>query len=352
MKILAIETSCDETGISLIEAKGDLNSLEFEITENIIATQIKIHRKYGGVVPGLARREHEKNLPLLFNKIKPEIKNLNQGDIITVTVGPGLDPCLWSGINFTKNIYQEYFSKTKLLGTNHLEGHLYSFLLDDKFKIDENKFKAESLKNLFPAIALVVSGGHTLLILMKSMNKWVKLGETRDDAAGEAFDKVARLLNLPYPGGPEIEKVSSKTNKESKSIPDFPKPMLYSKNYDFSYSGLKTAVLYFLKNHPKARSEEVAYAFQESAFAPLVKKAKEAAKEYGAKSIFLSGGVAANKILQEKLKDVSHKLSAQFYVAPLKYNTDNAVIIALASYINFLQGKEYKIESQPNLSLD
>ncbi len=347
MRILAIETSCDETGISLIEAGGGLDKPEIEIIEDVVATQIKIHREYGGVVPGLARREHEKNLPLLFEKMR-ESRDLKP-DILAVTVGPGLDPCLWSGINFAGEIHEKYFPGAELIGANHLEGHLYSFLLDGKFKVSESEFRAEGLKELFPAITLVVSGGHTILILMESMTEWKKLGETRDDAVGEAFDKVARLLGLPYPGGPEIEKAASSVGE---SGIDFPEPMIGSGDYDFSYSGLKTAVLYYLKKNPKAPKNEVAYAFQEAAFAPLVKKAEKAAKEYGAKSILLSGGVAANKALQKKLEEISRKISASFYVAPLKYNTDNAVIIALAAYVGVSQEKGYKIESQPNLSLD
>lgn len=347
MRILAIETSCDETGISLIEAEGGLDKPEIKVIEDVVATQIKIHRKYGGVVPGLARREHEKNLPLLFEKMN-ESRSFDP-DVLAVTVGPGLDPCLWSGINFAKEIYKEYFPESDLVGANHLEGHLYSFLLDDKFKVSDNEFRAENLKDLFPAVALVVSGGHTILIHMESMTEWKKLGETRDDAVGEAFDKVARLLDLPYPGGPEIEKAASSVDG---SEIEFPEPMIHSGDYDFSYSGLKTAVLYYLKNNPDAPKEEVAYAFQESAFAPLVKKAKKAVREYGAKSILLSGGVAANRKLQKKLEAVGRETSAGFYVAPLKYNTDNAVIIALAGYISVLKGKSDKMESQPNLSLD
>ncbi len=353
MRILAIETSCDESGVSLVKAEGDLNSLEIDIIGELVATQIKIHREYGGVVPGLARREHEKNLPVLFEKIKGnrELKP----DLLAVTVGPGLDPCLWSGINFAKEVQESHFPEAKLVGANHLEGHLYSFLLDEKFRISEKEFKAKDIENIFPAIALVVSGGHTILILMKSITEWEKLGETRDDAVGEAFDKVARLLNLPYPGGPEIEKIASfSTEGGSTSLTSlsFPEPMINSGDYDFSYSGLKTAVLYHLRENPESPPEEVAYAFQEAAFAPLVKKVKKAAREYNAQSLLLSGGVAANRSLQKKLEAISHKLSAGFFVAPLKYNTDNAVIIALAAYINSLQGKEYEIKSQPNLSLD
>jgi N6-L-threonylcarbamoyladenine synthase len=346
MKILSIETSCDESGFSLIEANGDLSSLRFKIIKEEVATQIKIHREYGGVVPVLARREHEKNLPILFEKFE-ELDELNP-DILSVTVGPGLDPCLWSGINYTEEIHKNNFSKISLLGANHLEGHLYSFLLDEKFKKEDNVYEANNLGELFPMIALVVSGGHTMIIYMKSMTEWEKLGETRDDAVGEAFDKVARLLDLPYPGGPEIERVSKENNKE---LINFPSPMLHSKDYDFSYSGLKTSILYYVRDNKDLDKSNVAHSFQEAAFKPLVKKCERAVQEFGAKSIILSGGVAANKTLQNKLKDLSENIGTNFFVGPLKYNTDNATIISVATYINYLSGKEYKLESQPNLSL-
>ena len=221
MKILAIETSCDETAIALLEASGGLRNPKFKIFKNLVASQIKIHRPFGGVVPNLAKREHLKNLPILFKKIlNSKSYILNSIDLIAVTVGPGLEPALWTGINFAKNLkFQISNLRSKIIGVSHLEGHLYSFLLNSKSYILNSK-------QIFPAIALIVSGGHTILIKMDSLVKYKKIGETRDDAIGEAFDKVARLLSLPYPGGPEIEKLAKRGNP---GAINFPRPMLNQK---------------------------------------------------------------------------------------------------------------------------
>jgi N6-L-threonylcarbamoyladenine synthase len=336
MKILAIETSCDETGLALLEASGGLKSPKFRIIKNLVSSQIKIHRPFGGVVPNLAKREHLKNLPVLFKKLSSKPHALNP-DIVAVTIGPGLEPALWTGVNFAKETRKNHFSRAKLIGANHLEGHLYSFLLARK-----------SNSRIFPAVHLLVSGGHTILVLMKSMTEWKKLGETRDDAVGEAFDKVARMLGLPYPGGPEIEKLAVKGNKNAV---DFPRPMIHAKNYDFSFSGLKTSVLYYLRDHKRARRADVAASFQQAAVDVLVKKTIKAAKEYSAKSIMLSGGVAANGHLRKEFGAVSRKLKTDFLVAPMKFNTDNAVIIAVAGYVQNLKKKNRAIRAQANLNL-
>ena len=212
LTVLAIETSCDETGIAVLEARGGLRAPRFRVLTSLVASQIAIHRPFGGVVPNLAKREHLKNLPILYKKIfgaeggKAETALWKKIDLITVTVGPGLEPALWTGIEFAKKLAHEH--KKPLVGANHLEGHLYSFLLPSR----SSKAYASALlpKKIFPAIALIVSGGHSILLLMDSFSTWTRLGETRDDAAGEAYDKVARLLDLPYPGGPEIEKLAAK----------------------------------------------------------------------------------------------------------------------------------------------
>ncbi len=344
MKILAIETSCDETAIAFVEAKGGLKNLQFKIIKNEISSQIEIHRPYGGVFPALAKREHLKNLPLVFKKIsaRPEIL---KPDIIAVTVGPGLEPCLWTGINFAKEIQKKYFTKVKIIGVNHLEGHLYSFLLQQKTGISKSEFL---ISKLFPAVALIVSGGHTILLLMKSLTEWKKLGETLDDAVGESFDKVARMLGLPYPGGPEIEKLAKFGNP---NVINFPRPMLNQKNYNFSFSGLKTSVLYYLRDHPKTSKSDIATSFQKAAIDVLVAKTMRAAKEFNAKSIMLSGGVAANKELRKELKAISHKLKTGFLTPPQKFNTDNAAMIAAAAYLNYLQNKNYRLIANSNLNL-
>lgn len=333
MRILAIETSCDETAIAIIEASGGLVSPKFKILKNLVSSQIKIHRPFGGVVPNLAKREHLKNLPILFKRIA---KHEKQIDLIAVTIGPGLEPALWTGINFAQEIQKKYFPKLKIIGANHLEGHLHSFLL-------ESKSKAQ-----FPAIALIVSGGHTILLLMKSLTNWKKLGETLDDAVGESFDKVARMLELPYPGGPEIEKLAKRGNPEAIN---FPRPMLNQKNYNFSFSGLKTSVLYYLRENPKPDRENVAASFQKAAIDVLVAKTIRAAKEYKTKSIMLSGGVAANKNLRKEIRTNSKSLNLNFLAPSAKLNTDNAAMIAAAAYINFLQKKNRRLTANSNLNL-
>jgi len=344
MKVLAIETSCDETAIAFIEATGGLKSPKFKILKNEISSQIEIHRPYGGVFPALAKREHLKNLPLVFKKISARADILKP-DIIAVTVGPGLEPCLWTGINFAKEIQKKYFPKAKLIGANHLEGHLYSFLLQQKTGISKSEFL---ISKLFPAVALIVSGGHTILLLMESLIKWKKLGKTLDDAVGESFDKVARMLELPYPGGPEIEKLA--THGNPKAI-NFPRPMLNQKNYNFSFSGLKTSVLYYLRDHPEISKSDIAASFQKAAIDVLVAKTTRAVKEFNAKSIMLSGGVAANKELRKALQTTTYQLQTNFLAPPQKFNTDNAAMIAVAAYINSLQNKNRRLTADSNLNL-
>ncbi|MBI5079189.1 tRNA (adenosine(37)-N6)-threonylcarbamoyltransferase complex transferase subunit TsaD [Candidatus Wolfebacteria bacterium] len=423
MRILSIETSCDETAIALVEASGRLPAgrqglkspwPKFKILENLVASQIKIHRPFGGIVPNLAKREHLKNLPVLFKKLMASGYTLNP-NLIAVTVGPGLEPALWTGINFAKELRgimnNELIIKNKnkktiihnsrfiipIIGASHLEGHLYSFLLNP------NPYTLNP-KNLFPAIALIVSGGHTVLLLMKNLADYKKLGETRDDAVGEAFDKVARLLDLPYPGGPEIEKLAKKGNPEAIN---FPRPMMNQKNYDFSFSGLKTAVLYYLKNQTEAKnfsavsiagerlkirervenlpgdperrrqggkfssgasldfdarrptSEErfladIAASFQQAAFDVLIVKALRAAREFGAKSIIVGGGVASSRTLKKyfraRIKKENPKLN--LLIPPKKFCLDNAAMIGVSAYMNYLKKKNYRLKARANLPID
>ncbi|MDP3953442.1 MAG: tRNA (adenosine(37)-N6)-threonylcarbamoyltransferase complex transferase subunit TsaD [bacterium] len=338
IKILAIETSCDETAMALVEAKGGLKKPRFEVLKNEISSQIEIHRKYGGVVPGLAKREHLKNLPLMYKRLVNE-KDWETIDAIAVTVGPGLEPALWTGIEFAKALAKE--KKKPLLGANHLEGHLYSPLLSLKEK-DENP--------ALPAVGLVVSGGHTILLVLERVESWKKIGETRDDAVGEAFDKVARLLGLPYPGGPEIQRVAEKGDVRAVELP---RPMLDQDNFDFSFSGLKTAVLYFLRGKrltPKLVADTAA-SFQEAVIETLVEKTAKAAWLYRTKSILLAGGVAANKPLGDRLSSRAKADKLDLYVSEFKYSTDNAVMIAVAAYMNHEKGKRYQIKAQANLNL-
>lgn len=383
--ILSIETSCDETGVALVEAhstgsgqaSGGLKSLKFKVLKNLVASQIKTHAPFGGVVPNLAKREHLKNLPILFKKIGGEkiIKKIN---LIAVTVGPGLEPALWTGITFAKQTYnleRKTNRKLKLVGANHLEGHLYSFLLPQI----KSKEQIANSKSIFPAVALIVSGGHTILLLVKDLKTWKVLGETRDDAVGEAYDKVARLLRLPYPGGPQIEKLALRQaqGKHPKGTIEFPRPMIHDNSpagkYDFSFSGLKTSVLYFLQNaelrRPNAdlrrqipRSSalnpresafraDVAASFQAAAVEVLIKKTMRAVHEFGARAVILSGGVAANQFLRAELKKESRKFGVGFLAADKKYNTDNAVMIAAAGYMAYLRKKKYPLRANGNLGI-
>ncbi|HUC31710.1 MAG TPA: tRNA (adenosine(37)-N6)-threonylcarbamoyltransferase complex transferase subunit TsaD [Candidatus Paceibacterota bacterium] len=334
MNILAIETSCDETCVALLKAAGTVRAPRVKVIENLVTTQIPIHRPFGGVVPNLAKREHLKNLPILFDRLRAKHPRLKL-DLITVTVGPGLEPALWTGITFAQSLAKEY--RVPLIGANHLEGHLYSFLLSRK----------KAAKNIFPAIALIVSGGHTILLKLDSFSKWKRLGETRDDAAGEAFDKVARLLDLPYPGGPEIERLARDGNPHAIA---FPRPMLHDKNYDFSFSGLKTSVLYYMRDHDAAKAD-IAASFQEAAVDVLVKKTIRAAQEFGARSVMLSGGVASNKALRTRLQKESKKIDCAFFVPDFKYNLDNGAMIGVAGYMAHLRKKRYKIVARGDMEI-
>ena len=402
--ILGIETSCDETALSLVEASGPIKPLrgygasgfefpKFKVLKNLVASQVKVHQPFGGVVPNLAKREHLKNLPILFEQIfensKSEARNpkqirksklqsksgklhatgymLHDLDLIAVTVGPGLEPALWTGITFAKELCENVGRKrldVRLIGVNHLEGHLYSFLLPQK----NAGRKRLDVGRIFPAVALIVSGGHTILLLVKDLKTWKKLGETRDDAAGEAFDKVARLLNLPYPGGPALEKLARAGNPRAI---DFPRPMIHEKSFDFSFSGLKTSVLYHLRDLgysqwplatrvnsrklpnpiPQTLMADIAASFQAAAIDVLVKKAMRAVAEFNAKSVMLSGGVAANKKLRTEIKKEAKKTGVNFLVADQKYNTDNAVMIAAAGYMADLRGKKYPLRANGNLDI-
>jgi N6-L-threonylcarbamoyladenine synthase len=352
MEILSIETSCDETSLALIEAKEGGNPADgprFKIEKSLVASQINIHRPFGGVVPNLAKREHLKNLPLLYRKIfgtgQKEKHLWEKIELIAVTVGPGLEPALWAGITFAEELANK--NNKPLVGANHLEGHLYSFLL--KKTASQTKIK---ISKLFPAIALIVSGGHTILLRMDNLYEWKKIGETRDDAVGEAYDKVARLLGLEYPGGPEIEKLAKIGNP--KAI-DFPRPMIYHKNYDFSFSGLKTSVRYYLVTHPGIEKDpkvkaDIAASFQEAALDVLARKTSKAIKEINAKALFVSGGVSINKALRKRFeKDFGDDVAVYFPHRDLC--NDNAVMIGAAAYIKFLQGKKYRLAAQANLNM-
>ncbi len=360
MKILSIETSCDDTAIALLEASEE----GFKIISNLVSSQIEIHKEWGGVYPSLAKREHQKNLvPLLkealkktekedfnFNKEKIEkilsrekdlCKELNKFfssskkpkvDLLAVTKGPGLDPCLWTGINFAKALSLAW--NVPLVGVNHIESHILVNLLKKKIK--------------FPAIALIASGGHTILSLVKDVGSYKILGQTKDDAAGECFDKTARVLGLEYPGGPAIEKIAKNHNLGI----ELPRPMINSKDYNFSFSGLKTAVLYRYKDRGRKHKEETAFHIQQAVIDVLISKTLKALKEYGAESLILGGGVTANKELRKqfkkKLKEELPKIEI-FFPDP-KLSTDNAVMGAVTAF--FCRNNRKEVLSEPNLMLE
>lgn len=351
MKILAIETSCDETSIAVLEFKDR----RFRILADVISSQVKVHRPFGGVVPNLAAREHEKNLPVTLElALKQNLKRLKDIDYFAVTVGPGLAPALAQGVKFAKKLAKEY--QKPLIPVNHLNGHLWSNL------IPELHNKWQSLRKLkFPAVCLIISGGHTELLLMKNIYDSKLVGSTLDDAAGEAFDKVARLLGLAYPGGPEIEKLARKGNPQAIN---FPRPMIHQKNYNFSFAGLKTAVLYYakvssFKFQVSRIKADIAASFQQAVIDVLIMKTMRAVGEYQAKTILLGGGVSANQaivgVFRQATNNTKHatrntKQGIDFFVPPLRLSTDNAVMIALAAYLQLdkikKQGKKlpWKIE--------
>ncbi len=348
MRILAIETSCDDTGIALVDVEKQKKS-EFprvKVVENLIASQTALHAKWGGVVPNLAKQAHIDHLPILYKKLST-FNFSHSIDYVAVTVGPGLEPALWAGIEFAKKISKEL--KIPIVGANHLEGHLYSFLLQQKTVVESKKKKVERKKLQFPVVVLLVSGGNTMIVLMKDINYWQVLGKTKDDAVGEAFDKVARMLGLPYPGGPAIEALAKKGNP--KAI-QFPRPLLREKNYNFSFSGLKTAVLYYLRDHKNSLFTDVAASFQAAAIDVLVKKTERAVAEFGARSVVLCGGVAANTALRAALQKSAENFNATFIAPAMDYNTDNAAMIAVAAYMRVRRrGKAYPLVADATLSL-
>lgn len=335
MRILSIETSCDETAVAVVEAKNNVVPC-FAVLANIVSSQIKKHSKFGGVVPNLAASIHLENINICLEKaLKKSKKHLREIDLIAVTRGPGLIPALLVGVSFAKTL--SYTNSIPLIGVNHIEGHIYAnFLKSPRF------FTNSPLKRRFPIIILTVSGGHTMLLLMADHLRYKIIGKTLDDAAGEAFDKAARMLELGYPGGPAISIYAEKFQKKIARKIRLPRPMIDRDNFDFSFSGLKTALLYRLKKDKnwKKRIPEYAYEFQQAIIDVLIKKTIKAARKYKAKSIFLTGGVAANKELRQQLKQkIGKELDSYFNVPDLKYCGDNAVMIAVAGYYRYLNGE-------------
>lgn len=417
MIILGIETSCDETALSIIEIDGAKNLPPFEvkILANNVLSQIEIHKQYGGVFPNLAKREHGRNLiPLMEKTLKEsgfgnsksqttnskwfgeahhpefaegqipnhklekilsrETELLKQFlefiptiqkppiDLIAVTAGPGLEPALWVGINFAKALSVAW--NIPAVAVNHMEGHILVSLLkrnEEKHKsqitnpkqIQNSNFQTQNTMSYtlnpipFPALSLLISGGHTEMVLIKDWLSYEIVGKTRDDAVGEAFDKVARILGLPYPGGPEISRLAEETRKtklDSTSKSEkrlnlvLPRPMLHSPDLDFSFSGLKTAVLYLVKKLPAPLDEktktEIAREFENAVTEVLAVKIKKAIETYGVKTLILGGGVVANKHIRAAFEKLTREFGIILKLPAIDHATDNALMIAVAGYFN------------------
>jgi len=361
VKILAIETSCDETAAAVVEAKKTAGGFEIEILSNAVASQIDIHKKWGGVYPELASRAHlEAMIPVLDEALKPVngIHDLNKKiDAIAITVGPGLIGSLLMGVE-TAQILSSYFN-LPVVPVNHLEGHVYAAFCGEDQSSNDKCQKIEIKKSgIFPILALVVSGGHTSLILMKDHLKYETVGQTIDDAAGEAFDKVARIMDLGYPGGPVIEKIAKKGNESKYPLP---LSMVDRKTLDFSFSGLKTAALYLTKD-PRTQKKlkydkaDLAASFQKTVCEILTQKTIQAARTYQPKTVILGGGVSANSYLREHfVREVSKISGTEVLIPPKQLSTDNAAGIAIAGVLKFLSGQKatwQKIEAKDHLPID
>lgn len=341
MYILGIESSCDETAASII--KTDQKTGKIKVLSNIISSQIEIHKKYGGVVPEIAAREHVLNiLPVIDESLKTAKIDYKKLDLIAVTKGPGLITSLITGMETVRTL--SFAWGIPVLEINHVEGHIYSNFISPKTKIK------------FPAVIMTVSGGHTNLVVMNGDKKIKIVGETLDDAAGEAYDKGAKMMNLGYPGGPIISKMAEEFTGTSDIV--LPRPMINSKNLDFSFSGLKTALLYQLQKDKfwKNRVTEYCFVYQQAIIDILVSKTIKAAKKYGAKSVLLSGGVSANRELRGNLeKAVKDKLTGvNFLVPEMIYTTDNATMIATAAAFKIKNKKTVsfnKLKVDPSLQL-
>lgn len=330
---LAIETSCDETSAAVL-ADGR------KVLANVISSQIPVHQKFGGVVPEIASRKHiEHVIPVVDACLKKANVKLTQIDHIGVTYGPGLVGALLVGVAAAKAL--AYALDVPLIGVNHLEGHIFANFLTD-----------ESLEP--PFVALVVSGGHTSLVHVKGYDSFILLGQTRDDAAGEAFDKVARVMGLPYPGGPQIDRLAE--NGDGGAIA-FPRALEGKGNFEFSFSGLKSAVLNYI-NNAKQKGEEiskadVAASFQQAVVDVLADKAMQAIEQTGVDALVLAGGVAANRALEKRLKERTEAAGIRFYYPSSILCTDNAAMIGCRAYYQSRSGNyaDLHLNAAPNLKL-
>jgi len=368
MNILSIETSCDETAVSLVKVEGQFPEATYEILGDALHSQIDLHAQYGGVFPMMAKREHVKKILPMMEKALDDAELLSSGteeiprdiqeklheilyreegladaliafaeknerpeiDLITVTSGPGLEPALWVGVNFAKAI--SFLMNIPVVPVNHMEGHILASVFD----VEEDDKLAQIS---FPAISLLISGGHTELILMKDWGEYEKIGQTLDDAVGEAFDKVARMMGLEYPGGPKISKLASEARRKKLSPfkgKELPRPMLHSKELNFSFSGLKTAVLYAIDKKELSEEEKEALSrdFEDATLEVLLKKTSMAIEEHGAQTLIVGGGVSANQYFRQEFN--RHCLTefpdVMVYFPNPGLSTDNSVMIALAGH--------------------
>ena len=390
MRILAIETSCDETAVALVEGRDLPSGTEFRLLGNTLLSQIETHRQYGGVFPALAKREHAKNLVPLLTSTLEEAEMLREDaqiipddvettigellaregelgadllaflkecevpaiDAIAVTAGPGLEPALWVGVNFARALAQAW--KKPLIAANHMEGHLLSALLTESA---ERTYRLPEIDQ--PLLGLLISGGHTEIVAMQDWLSYRLVGATRDDAVGEAYDKVARMLGLPYPGGPEISKLAERARERGGENPyTLPRPMLNDPSFDFSFSGLKTAVLYLVKDKELTETdkEDIARAFEDAAADVLYAKTARAIEAADARSLAIGGGVSANTHIK---RTFSERLAADYpdvslYIPVPFLTSDNAIMIALAGYYH-ARNKDFAdldfLRANGNLSL-
>lgn len=390
MNILSIETSCDETAISIIRSHNDQQSPNFKVLSDLVISQIETHAEYGGVFPALAKREHAKNLiPLLEQSLKEanlfhhrdnnDIESKKQElasilerepdlfgkfievlgsierpdiDIIMVTYGPGLAPALWVGVNFARALSIAW--DIPVIPVNHMEGHITSILLKDDYKNqNEALYPIDSFE--FPIIALLISGGHTQLVLVRDWSNYEIIGETIDDAVGEAFDKVARMLGMEYPGGPKISK-SAEHGEENADV-TLPRPMIHSGDYRFSFSGLKTAVRYLVEDLQDQNKfddqtiSDIAREFEHAVTEVLIKKTKDAMIEYNAKGLIIAGGVSANRHITESFTTMLHDEfpDTSIYLPEKHMCGDNSLMIAVAGFINYLKHKKTAMKPQDEI---
>ena len=312
MLVLGVESSCDETSVAIYDGKKMLS--------NVVLSQIDIHKEFGGVVPEVASRHHVRNVSIVFKEaLELAGVTANDIDLVAVTEGPGLIGSLLVGITAAKTFAMMY--DIPIIGVNHLAGHIYANQIEGEMK--------------FPLLALLVSGGNTELILMKDHFDFMIIGQTLDDAVGEAYDKVARVCGLPYPGGPNVDRLAH----QGSDVYKLPRVMKNNNDYNFSFSGLKSAVINLVHNHSQ-RGEEVNFndlcaSFQASVVETLVYKTKKAALEYGVKQVIIAGGVSANKTLRNEIVNAFTDTEIEVCIPPFKYCTDNAAMIACAGYYHY-----------------